>query len=82
MTPQGNILINSDFEATVPEIREARSRSSASSSPIRRFCSAATPTAITWKAMPCVKENTAAQVMGWGRMYRHFARCAGRQTSS
>ena len=48
-TPQGHILINSSYERNVPVIR-SRSRRSASSSRTSRSCSAATPTATTWRA--------------------------------
>lgn len=47
-TPAGHILINSDFETTVPQIRAAGSW--ASSSPTSKSCWAATPTETTWKA--------------------------------
>ncbi len=47
-TPAGHILINSDFESTVPSIRESSS-GWGSSSPTSRSSSAATPTATTWR---------------------------------
>ena len=50
-TSQGLILINSNFEKSVPEIKNP-SKISDSNSPTSRFYSEATPTTITRKVMP------------------------------
>jgi len=49
-TPEGHILVNSDFESTVPVIRESV-ESLGSISPTSRSCSVATRTAIICRPM-------------------------------
>ena len=48
-TPQGNILINSDFDDTVPEIRDSVEKLGFKFT-ILKFCSAATPMGTIWMA--------------------------------
>ena len=61
-TPLGNILINSDFDDTVPRFADSV-ESSASNSPIPKSSSAATPMETIWDGDARVKELTGAQVM-------------------
>ncbi len=55
-TPAGHILINSDYEETIPVIR-AGVESSASSLATSKFCSAVTPIPITCRAMRCSRNS-------------------------
>ena len=66
--PRGTSSSTATYEANDPVIR-ARSRSWDSSSPISKSSSAATPTAITWKAMRSQRNSPAPRSWRWRRTF-------------
>jgi metallo-beta-lactamase class B len=72
-TPQGDILINSDFEATVPVIRASVEKLGFKFTDIKILLGSHAH-AIIWKAMPWSRNSPARALWPWSRTFPGYVK--------